>query len=108
MRAALKFLFARGWFDRLVPSKGKTPLEVLTQPSFTLLQGQYLAFIAAYTKVNGLAPAEADMQKFFRVSAPSVHSMVLTLERRGLIARQVGKARSIQVAVPRELLPALD
>jgi len=29
-------------------------------PNFTHLQGQYLAFIDAYTKVNGRPPAEAD------------------------------------------------
>ena len=76
--------------------------------SFTKLQGQYLAFIVAYTKVNGLPPAEADMQRYFQVSAPSIHQMVMTLERRGLIVRQPGRARSIQVLVPRDELPALD
>jgi hypothetical protein len=49
--------------------------DEVAQLSFTRLQGQYLAFIAAYTKVNGLAPAEADMQRYFRVTAPSVHQM---------------------------------
>jgi LexA DNA binding domain len=80
----------------------------LAQLSFTRLQGQYLAFIAAYTKINGLAPAEADMQRYFRVTAPSVHQMVVNLERLGLISRQPSKARSIQVLVPVEQLPALD
>jgi DNA-binding MarR family transcriptional regulator len=74
---------------------------------FTELQGQYLAFIRAYTLVNGRAPAEADMQRFFGVTPPSVHQMVLTLEGRGLIARAFGAARSIRVLVPPEHLPAL-
>ena len=42
-------------------------------------QGQYLAFIDAYTRVHGRPPAESDMQRHFRVSPPSVHQMVLTL-----------------------------
>ena len=71
-------------------------------------QGQYLAFIAAYTKVNGRAPAEADIQRYFKVTPPSVHQMILTLERRGLIARTPGRPRSIEVLVPRVHLPALD
>jgi len=38
-----------------------------------------LAFIHAYTLVLGRPPAEADLQRFFRVTPPSVHQMVLTL-----------------------------
>jgi hypothetical protein len=49
---------------------------------FTALQGQYLAFIRAYSVIHGVAPADADMQRFFRVSAPSCHQMVVTLEHR--------------------------
>ena len=70
-----------------------------TAPSFTERQGQYLAFIDAYTRVNGRPPAEADLQRHFGVSAPSVHRMVVTLERAGLIRRQSGVARSIEVLV---------
>ncbi len=74
---------------------------------FTVLQGQYLAFIRAYSVIHGVAPAEADMQRFFRVSAPSVHQMVLTLEARGLVARTPGHARSLRVLVSVDELPAL-
>jgi SOS-response transcriptional repressor LexA len=76
-------------------------------PSFTDKQGQYLAFIDAYTRVHGRSPAETDMQRHFQVSPPSVHQMVLTLERRGLIRRQPGVARSIEVLVAPEHLPVL-
>lgn len=76
-------------------------------PSFTPKQGQYLAFIYSYTRVLGRPPAEADLQRHFDVSPPSVHQMVLTLERAGLIRRQPGVARSIEVLVPPELLPVL-
>src|SRR6202162_5401943 len=78
-----------------------------SQPGFTPKQGQYLAFIHAYTLVLGRSPAEADLQRFFRVTPPSVHQMVLTLERSGLIRRQPGMARSIKVLVDPEALPPL-
>ena len=77
------------------------------QPSFTDTQGQYLAFMDAYSRVHGQPPAEADMQRHFQVSPPSVHQMVLTLERAGLIRRQPGLARSIEVLVSPERLPLL-
>ena len=75
--------------------------------SFTPKQGQYLAFIYAYTRVLGRPPAEADMQRHFRVTPPSVHQMVLTLERTGLVRRQPGVPRSLEVLVAPELLPVL-
>jgi SOS-response transcriptional repressor LexA len=80
----------------------------IPKPCFTGKQGQYLAFIHAYTLVMGRPPAEADMQRFFAVSPPSVHQMVLTLERRKLIRREPGVARSIQLLVQPENLPKLQ
>jgi DNA-binding MarR family transcriptional regulator len=77
-------------------------------PRFTAKQGQYLAFIHAYRQVLGRAPAEADLQRYFRVSPPSVHHMVLTLERAGLIRRQPGVARSITLLVDPVALPPLS
>lgn len=74
---------------------------------FTDKQGQYLAFIRAYTLVNRRAPAEADMQNFFEVTAPSVHRMVVELEAKNLIARTPGAARSVRLLVPAEQLPIL-
>ena len=78
-----------------------------TASNFTPNQGEYLAFIYAYTHVLGRPPAEADLQRHFAVIPPSVHQMVLTLERLGLIRRQPGVARSIEVLVAPELLPVL-
>jgi DNA-binding MarR family transcriptional regulator len=84
-------------------------MEAATQkPAFTDKQGQYLAFIHAYTLVMGRPPAEADLQRFFAVTPPSVHQMVLTLERQGLIRRTPGMARSIQVLINPEFLPMLQ
>lgn len=76
-------------------------------PSFTSKQGQYLAFIYAYTRVLGCPPAEADLQQYFAVSPPTVHQMVLTLERDGWIRRTPRVARSIELLVDPELLPVL-
>lgn len=78
-----------------------------TQPPFTATQGQYLAFIYAYTRILGRPPAEADMQRHFNVTAPTVHQMVLTLERNGFLKREPGIARSIRVLVATEILPIL-
>lgn len=76
-------------------------------PEYTNRQGQYLAFIYNYTRINGRPPAEADMQRYFRVTPPTIHNMVLTLEKRRLISRKPGKARSIRVLIPPEQLPYL-
>jgi hypothetical protein len=41
------------------------------EPAYTETQGQYLAFIYYFTKIHGVPPAEADMQRYFNVSAAS-------------------------------------
>lgn len=74
---------------------------------FTERQGQYLAFIYAYSKLHARAPAEADMQRYFGVTAPSVHRMVVALEQARLITRQAGQARSIRLLVTPDSLPTL-
>lgn len=75
--------------------------------SFTSKQGQYLAFIYNYTQMYGRAPAEADMQRYFQTTPPSIHQMILTLEKNGLIARTPGQARSVRLLVPKEEIPRL-
>lgn len=78
-----------------------------SRQGFTEKQGEYLAFIYVYSHMFQRPPAETDMQRYFRVSPPSVHQMVLTLERAGLIRRQPGVPRSIEILVPPEQLPIL-
>jgi Mn-dependent DtxR family transcriptional regulator len=75
--------------------------------TFTPKQGQYLAYIHLYTRLHRRPPAEADMQQYFRVSPPSVHQMVLILERAGFIRRQASTARSIELLVDPKYLPEL-
>ena len=74
---------------------------------FTDKQGQYLAFIHTYTKLNRRPPAEADMQSYFRVTPPTAHRMVVELEQRGLIRRRAGVPRSIEILLALEQIPAL-
>lgn len=76
--------------------------------SFTEKQGQYLAFIHTYTLINRQPPAEADLQRFFGVTPPTVHDMILGLERRGLISRVPRQPRSIKVMLPAADLPRLQ
>ncbi len=86
-----------------IPTYGPAPTK-----RFTPKQGQYLAFIYYYTKLNGRAPAEGDMQNYFKVTPPTVHKMVLELEKRGLIERIPRQARSIKLLVSRAEIPDLD
>ena len=77
-------------------------------PSFTPRQDQYLAFIHYYSKIHRQAPAESDLERYFRVSAPAIHDMLKTLERNGLIRRIPRQARSIQLLMLPEYLPPLE
>ena len=74
---------------------------------FTHKQGQYLAYIYHYTKLNGMPPAHTDMQKYFKVTPPSVNQMIVTLEKKGLIQKKPRVARSLSLLIPVELLPEL-
>jgi DNA-binding MarR family transcriptional regulator len=75
---------------------------------YTAKQGQYLAYIYYYAKIHGRAPAESEMEEYFKTTPPSVHQMILTLEGRGLITRTPGAARSIRLTLERPELPDLE
>ena len=74
---------------------------------FTALQGHYLAFIHQYTQLHRQAPAESDYQRHFKVSPPSVHRMIVALEKRRLIRRDPGQARSVRVLLAADEIPDL-
>ena len=74
---------------------------------YTEKQGQYLAFIFYYTKLNGIPPAQADFQRYFSVTAPTVHQMILQLEKNKLIERKQNTARSLKLLISEEHLPRL-
>jgi DNA-binding MarR family transcriptional regulator len=84
------------------------PMSTRAAPRFTEKQGQYLAFIATYTLLNRRPPAEADFQRFFRVTPPAVHQMIVTLERLELVTRVPGQPRTIKVTLPDDELPRLQ
>lgn len=47
------------------------------------------------------------MQGYFQVSPPTVHQMVLSLEKLGFIQRIPGVGRALKLLLPREDLPDL-
>ena len=57
-------------------NRGPEPGHAASKPRLTQKQGQYLAFIHAYTLVLGRPAAEADLRRHFRVTPPSVHQML--------------------------------
>jgi hypothetical protein len=79
-----------------------------TPAPYTARQGQFLAFIYYYTKVNGVPPAESDIARYFRISGPAAHQMVVTLEQRGFLRREPGVGRSIRLLLSHEQLPDLE
>jgi DNA-binding MarR family transcriptional regulator len=89
-------------------SKAASRKALQPRGRYTHKQGQYLAFIYYYTKLNRRAPAEADMQRFFKTTPPTVHNMVVQLEKKGFITKEPGQPRSIRLLLPREDLPELE
>ncbi len=90
------------------PAKGCFTKVKKATRTYTEKQGQYLAFIYYYSKICRIPPAEADMQKYFRRTPPTVHNMILKLEELSFIERTPGKARSIKLLVSREEIPDLE
>jgi len=87
-----------------IPDPVSSPLT----PRFTAKQGQYLAFIHLYTLLHREPPAEADFQRFFQVTPPAVHDMIVALERRGLISRVPRQPRTIRLLLSADELPVLQ
>jgi len=48
------------------------------------------------------------MQRFFRVTPPAVHRMVLALEECGLLRRVPGQSRSIRLLLSVDEIPRLE
>ena len=90
------------------PGKKPAGTQKEQMPAFTRRQGQFLAFIHLYCKLHRQGPAEMDMVRYFRVTPPSVHGMVVKLEQLGLVTREPGVPRSIRVAIPEEEIPSLE
>jgi repressor LexA len=87
------------------PSQSNQARKV--EAAYTETQGQYLAFIYYYTKIHGMPPAEADFQRYFKTSPPTIHQTIVTLDKRGFIERTPGVGRSIRLRLSRDQLPDL-
>ena len=74
-------------------------------PDFTPTQGRYLSFIHAYTEATGQPPSMQDIADALKVSTPSVNGMFKTLEKKKLVERQIGVARSIEVLIDPSKIP---
>jgi DNA-binding MarR family transcriptional regulator len=48
------------------------------------------------------------LERFFNLTAPSVNSMLVRLEKRGFIRREPGKARAIELTINPERIPPLE
>jgi repressor LexA len=48
------------------------------------------------------------MQRYFKVLRPSIHNMIVTLEKRGFIKHTPGASRSFQLLPGRDQLPDLQ
>lgn len=79
-----------------------------TASAFAHRQGQYLAYIHLYRKLHRMGPAQADLVRYFRVAPPTVHQMIVTLKKLGLVVDEPGVPRSIRVTIPKEEIPELE
>src|SRR5262249_10326580 len=86
--------------------RGDAPLSARREnnPQPTQRQREYLDFIARYIARYGVSPAEADIARHFLVAAPFANPKVQMLERRGVIRRRPGVARSISIVGARSSL----
>jgi Plasmid pRiA4b ORF-3-like protein/LexA DNA binding domain len=75
-------------------------------PDISKTQLRYLSFIHAYTAGFGMPPSMQEIADALKVSGPSVNSMLKSLEKKALIERQPGVARSIEILVDSKLIPA--
>lgn len=92
-RQAKYLIWIAKWWVHKGSNLGHLPCEDSWQSRARLhppKQGQYLAFIDAYTRVNRQPPAERDVQRHFGVTPPTVHQMILALKRTGFIRRTPG------------------
>ena len=103
----------RGQARRMTSDLPPRPLQSKTPSKISMPNGKYTTsrefecWWNGSVKIHGTPPSEAELQQYFRVSPSSVHQMILTLERRGLIERTAGQARSIHLLISCEELPDL-
>jgi repressor LexA len=95
-------------FDGTTDPAAHLVRPAIVRLGYSALQGRYLAFIHAYTRLHRRPPAESDLQAYFGVTPPTVHEMLKTLRRKGFISRVPGEARSIRVLLQPHEIPELE
>jgi Mn-dependent DtxR family transcriptional regulator len=58
--------------------------------------------------LNKQSPAYADFERYFEAGPASVNSMIKKLEQTGLIAKESGQPRSIELLLGRDQIPDLE
>lgn len=86
----------------------RRPAQPKEGPVFTDRQGQVLAFIHLYRKLHRQGPAETDIVRYFCITPPSAHAMVVKLHQLGLIEKEAGVARSLRILLPEDRIPPLE
>ncbi|WP_372716001.1 LexA family protein, partial [Novipirellula sp.] len=77
---------------RAKPSRGRPRQTEITEG-----QSRALDVLSAAIDRHGIAPTMTELGDRLGISAASAHQLVLQLERKGYVARQPRKARSLRV-----------
>jgi repressor LexA len=77
---------------RSQPQRGRPRQEAITEG-----QSRALDELSAAIDRNGIAPTMTELGEKLGITAASAHQLVLQLERKGYVARQPRKARSLRV-----------
>jgi len=81
------------------------PYNKNSLPKFTQRQGQFLAYIFYYTKINKRPPAESDIQNYFEISSASTHQILKGLVSKQLLEKVPKQPRSMRVLISQDQLP---
>ncbi|XZE56692.1 transcriptional repressor LexA [Planctomycetaceae bacterium SH139] len=77
---------------RSKPQRGRPRQEAITEG-----QSRALDELSAAIDRNGIAPTMTELGEKLGITAASAHQLILQLERKGYVARQPRKARSLRV-----------
>lgn len=79
------------------PSRGRPKRGRPSQAGITEGQSRALDELSAAIDRNGIAPTMTELGDKLGITAASAHQLILQLERKGYVARQPRKARSLRV-----------
>lgn len=66
-------------------------------PKLGPAQLRVLDFLQRYIELHGPVPTERETERHLQLSPPTIHGAILALEKKGLLARTPGVARSIRL-----------